>query len=273
MYFEKVVQPGQVGTILVKVHTANQLGPIEGSYELQTNDLQHPVIKVTIVANVKPVPAYVKRITTADIGYGESNGAYHIWPTARPAISLEPGERLTISLRIRPLAAGAGTIKLGPDAPDSWKLRRETSSDYWLDIPLDAGGSAGSQSAPLVVDLGENRTREIRVQLVVTVPAENLVVTPKELDFGELSLASAVGAVTRLGLRKVVGSFHIKSVTSTLPLLKFQQTTMVEGSNYLIRVTIDTTKPLKPGSYDGMVLIETDVGRRFEVPIKLKIVK
>jgi hypothetical protein len=271
LYFEKVVQPGQVGTILVKVHTTDQLGPIEGTYELQTNDPQHPVIKVTIVANVKPVPAYVKRITTADIGRGESNGAYHIWPTARPAISLESGERLTITLRIRPLAADAGTIKLGPNVPASWKLRRETSSDYWLDIPLDAS-NAGSLSAPLVVELGENRTREIRVQLMVTVPAENFLVNPKELDLGELKLATASATVTRLGIRKVVGSFQIKSLTSTLPMLKFEQTTMVEGSNYLIRISIDTSKPLKPGLYEGLVHIETDGGRRLEVPIKLKIV-
>ena len=271
MYFEKVVQPGQVGAIVVKVHTADQLGPIEGSYELQTNDPRHPVIKVTVVANVKPAPAYVKRISTADIAHGESNGGYQIWPTARPAISLEPGERLTISLRIRPLASDAGTMKLGPDAPESWKLRREPSGDYGLDIPLDAGAGSGSRSAMLVAD--GNGTREFRVQLMVTVPAENLVVTPKELDFGELSLQSAKGAVRRLGVRKLVGSFKIKALTSTLPLLTLQETTMVDGSNYLIRVTLDPTKPLKPGSYDGKVLIETDDGNRFEVPIKLKLVR
>jgi hypothetical protein len=272
LYFEKVVQPGQVGTILVKVHTADQLGPIEGSYELQTNDPRHPVIKVTIVANVKPAPPYVKRIINADIAHGESNGGYQVWPTARPTISLEPGERLTISLRIRPLASDAGTMKLGPDAPDSWKLRRETSGDYGLDIPIDASAGSGSRTAMLVADLGENRTREFRVQLTVTVPAENLVVTPKELDFGELALQSVKGTVRRLGVRKLVGSFNIKALTSTLPLLKLQQTTMVDGSNYMIRVTIDSTKPLKPGSYDGKVLIETDDGHRIEVPIKLKLV-
>jgi len=273
LYFEKVVQPGQVGTILVKVHTTDQLGPIEGSYELSTNDPRHPVIKVTIAANVKPLPAYVRRITTAEIARGETNGAFQIWPTARPAISIEPGERLAIALRIRALASDAGTLKLGPGAPESWKLRRDATGDYWLDILIDSGGGSGSRAAPLVVDLGENRSSEIRVQLMMTVPAANLVVTPRDLDFGELTLAGVSDARQRVGVRKIVGSFHIKALSSTLPFLKLQQATMVEGSNYLIRITIDPTRPLKPGAYSGVVRIETDEGHRVEVPIKLKLVE
>lgn len=227
---------------------------------------------MTIVANVKPLPAYVKRITTADVARGETDGGFQIWPTARPAISIEPGERLAISLRIRALAPDAGSLKLGPGAPESWKLRREATGDYWLDIAMEAASASGSRIVPLVVDLGDNRSREIRIQLMVTVPAENLVVTPRELDFGELTLASIRGAVQRIGVRKIVGSFHIKALSSTLPFLKFQQATMVDGSNYLIRITIDSTKPVKPGAYSGVMRIETDEGHRLEVSVKLKLV-
>ena len=179
---------------------------------------------------------------------------------------------MTIGLRIRALASDAGSLKLGPGAPESWKLRREATGDYWLDIPLGAGGGSESHRSALVVDLGENRSREIRVQLMVTVPAENLVVTPRDLDFGELTLARVSGAIQRVGVRKIVGSFHIKTLSSTLPFLKLQQATMVDGSNYLIRITIDPTRSLKPGAYEGVVLIETDEGHRVEVPIKIKLV-
>src|SRR6185369_12191321 len=115
-------------------------------------------------------------------------------------------------------------------------------------------------------------SREIRVQLMTTVPAENLVVTPRELDFGDLTLAGIGRTVQRIGIRKIVGSFHIKALSSTLPFLKLQQATMVDGSNYLIRITIDSTRPVKPGAYSGVVLIETDEGHRVEVPIKIKLV-
>lgn len=223
---------------------------------------------MTIVANVKPLPAYVRRITTADVAHGETNHGFHIWPTARPAISIEPGERLAIALRIRSLAADAGSLKLGPDAPVSWKLRREANGDYWLDIPIEG---SGSRAAPLVVVQGET-SQEIRVQVSVTAPSENIVVTPVALDFGEQTLADLRGAVQRFGIRKIVGVFHIKLLSSTLPFIKFQQSTMIDGSNYLIKVTIDQTKPLKPGAYEGAVVIDTDEGHRVEVPIKLKLV-
>lgn len=227
---------------------------------------------MTIVANVKPLPAYIKRISTADIAHGEKNGAFQIWPTARPAVSAEPGERLSIAIRLRALNPGAETVKLGAGAPESWKLRREPAGDYWLDIPIDADGGSATRTAPLVVDLGENRSQEIRVQLMLTVPSENLVVTPRAVDFGELTLARAGVAVQRLGIRKLVGSFHIKTLASTLPFLKLLPTTIVEGSNYLIRATIDPAKPIKPGAYSGIAVIETDEGHKVEVPIKVKLV-
>ena len=270
MYFEKVVQPGQVGTILVRLRTADHTGPLEASYELQTNDPKHPVIKVTIIANVKPLPSYVKRIRTADVARGEPVGAFHVWPTARPAVTVEPGEKTSIALRIRALTPGAGALKLSPDAPGSWTLRRETNGDYWLDIILDGAGSL-SRTAPLIVE-GVEPAQKIRIHLMVTVPTDNLVVTPKELDFGEQNLTSLGSAMQRFGIRKQVGAFHIKNLSSTLPFLKLQQATMVEGSNYLIRISVDSTRPIKAGSFEGMVIVEIDDGSKVELPVKIKFV-
>jgi hypothetical protein len=226
-----------------------------------------------VLATVRPLPGYIKRISTAAVGRGETNGAFQIWPTARPVLTLEPGEGLNIALRIRALAQDAGSLKLAPGAPGSWKLRREANGgDYWLDIPIEPSSASSSRVVPLVVEQSDGRTREIRVQLTVNVPAENLVVTPKEIDFGEVSLENAKITLKRVGVRKLVGSFHIKAISSTLPFVKLEQATMVEGSNYLIRLTIDPTKPLKPGAYDGVMVIETDEGHRLEVPLKLKLV-
>src|SRR5262245_62969099 len=105
----------------MRVHTKDQNGPLEQSYELQTNDPRHPVIKVSIVAVVKPLPAYVNRIATADVARGELLGSFQFWPTARPAVTLEPGERFSFTLRVRPSAPEALSLKLPPNAPESWK--------------------------------------------------------------------------------------------------------------------------------------------------------
>jgi hypothetical protein len=108
---------------------------------------------------------------------------------------------------------------------------------------------------------------------MVNVPAENLIVMPRELDFGEVALENLRLTMKRIGVRKIVGSLHIKALTTTLPFLKLEQATMVEGSNYLVRISIDQTKPLKAGAYQGTVVIETDEGHRVEVPVKLKLVR
>ena len=207
------------------------------------------------------------------MAHGEGNGAFQIWPTARPVITVEAGERLSIALRIKSLTPDAGNLKLGPTAPDAWKLRREANGDYWLDIPVGPANETNTQVVPLVVELGDGHTREIRVRLMVNVPAENLVVTPKELDFGEVALENVRRSLKRVGVRKLVGSLHIKALTTTLPFLNLEQATMVDGSNYLIRITIDPTKPLKAGTYNGTVVIETDEGHRVEVTVKLKLVR
>lgn len=255
------------------MHTADLSGPIDHTYELQTNDPRHPIIKASIAAVVKPIPAFVKRIATADIGHGEVLEGFQVWPTARPSVAVEAGERLTIPLRIRALAENSGTLKLAADAPETWKLRRDPKSgDYWLDIPIDASGGSGTHTATINVDVGGGRSREMRVRLTTNVLAENLIVTPKAIDFGEVTLASARASIKRVGVRKIVGTFHIKAASTSLPFLKIEQVTMVENSNYLLRISIDPAKPVKAGSYEGMLLIETDAGNRMEVPIKLKLV-
>lgn len=255
------------------MHTAEQQGPVERSYEVKTNDPKQPVIKVTLAATVKSLPDYVKRITTADVGHGEKIGAFQVWPTARPLISVEAGERLTMALRIRGIGQQGGTLKLAPDAPDTWKLRREPKTgDYWMDMQIDAAAGSGARTAMLVADAGDGRPREIRVRLTVNVLAENLIVTPKALDFGEVSIAKARNSFQRVGIRKLVGTFHIKALSSSLTFLKLEQTTILENTNYLVRLTIDPAKPLKAGAYDGALLIETDGGNRLEVPIKIKLV-
>jgi hypothetical protein len=139
------------------------------------------------------------------------------------------------------------------------------------DIAIDAVGRSVNQAVPLVVDLGENRASEIRVQLMVTVPAENLVVTPRDLDFGERTLAGVRVWFQGSALESWSARF-ISKQSRQRRFLELALTTMVDGSNYLIKITVDPTTPLKPGAYTGVVLIETDEGRKIEVPIKLTVV-
>jgi hypothetical protein len=252
---------------------------MEHSHELSTNDPRHPVIKVTVLATVKPLHALVKRINNADVAHGEKIGSFNVWPTARPVITVERGERLTISLRVRPIAATGGSLKL-MTAGEAVKLRRETNgSGYWLDIPVEPATATSSATdasprvTPVVLQPSDS-SGDLNIQLTVNVQAENLITTPRQLDFGEVSIAdlqSGSRKIGRVNVRKLVGAFHIKALSSTLAFLKLEHQAMVEGSNYLIRAHIDSAKLPKAGTYNGILHIETDDAQlpRLEVPIKL----
>ena len=252
------------------------LGPLENNYELKTNDPKLPIIRLTVTATVKPLPAIVKRITTADIESGEIAAGFLVWPTLRPAIALELGERVTITLRLRPQPGNTATLALAPDAADFCKLSHDKPSNtYWLELKPGPAERPVKLAAPLVVTDPNGSAIKLIVNLAIEVPPENLIVTPRELDLGEIALSSLAAGqqkTGRAGIRKLVGSFHIKSLASTLPFLKLEQQTIVDGSNYLIRTRVEFDKPPKAGAYKGVVSIETDDGHRLDLPVKLSVV-
>jgi hypothetical protein len=228
---------------------------------------------VTILATVKRLPDFVKRISNADVAHGEKVGSFNVWPSARPSITVERGERLTTSLRVRPVAATGGSLNLGA-AGDSIKLRRETNgSGYWLDIPIEPATDASPRVIPIALRTSDP-SGDLNIQVSVNVQSENLILTPRQLDFGEVSIADLQGGsrkVGRVGVRKLVGAFHIKSLSSTLGFVKLEQQAIIDGSNYLIRAYVDVSKIPKAGTYNGVLQVETDDAQapRLEVPIKI----
>jgi hypothetical protein len=231
-------------------------------------------VKLTITANIKPLPPFVARISNADIAHGEKVGAFNVWPTARPVVTVEGGERLTVTLRIKPTEAASGTLKLA-GASETYKLRREANGDgYLLDITVEPSNDSASRVLPIALEIGDGASGQLALQMTVNVQAENLTATPRQLDFGEVSLASLRDGLMgggRFGIRKAVGTFHIKSLTSTLNFLKLEPRTIIEGSNYVIRVSFDPTKLPKAAAYTGVVKIETDdpLTPRVEIPVKM----
>jgi hypothetical protein len=228
---------------------------------------------VTIVATVKPLPAFARRISNADIVRGERLGAFNVWPTARPVVTVERGERLALALRIRPVAGGDSSLKLRA-ADDAFKLRREEKGNgYWLEMTTEPISEASPRVIPIALETGDSQG-ELNIQLTLNLQSDNLITTPRQLDFGEVSIStlkSGAEKVGRVGVRKLVGAFHIKALTSTLGFLKLEQQAMVDGSNYIIRARIDSSKLPKAGIYNGVLQIETDDAQspRIEVPIQI----
>jgi hypothetical protein len=246
------------------------------SYELHTNDPRLPLIKLSLTGRVKPLPDFVKRVSNADIAHGDQSGPFKIWPTVRPTLTFEPGERLGFSIRIRPTPADATLqLKSDPSKNISYRLRRDPSGGgYWLDIEAGPLSESVTQQVLLVAQLADGTSPELALAVTINVPAHNLVFTPQSVDLGEVSredFERGSRRAGRLGIRKQAGSFHIKSITSTLAFLKLEQQAIVDGSNYLIRIILEPGKPPKAGAYAGTIRIETDDKQSpvIEVPIKV----
>jgi hypothetical protein len=231
------------------------------------------VIKITLKANVSPLPDYVKRINGRDIEHGQSAGPANVWPASHPSLDVEKGERVTLGLRLRPAKpAGALKVALLPNTPSGVKLRRETTgTGYWLDVATEPITSQTSIEVPLRLE-SDTAPSDLTIKITLNVPAANLVATPKQLELGVISLSdlkSGTPKVGRLGVRKLVGSFRITALRSSLPFLSLEQKTIVDGSNYLIRVAVNPSA--KPGEYAGTINVETDDHQHLEVPVKLTI--
>jgi hypothetical protein len=243
------------------------------SYELQTNDPLRSVIRLTVTATVKPLPAFVKRLAGVEIRSGYTLTGFNVWPVSHPTVTLERGEKLDITLRLRPLSASIGTLALAPDAPAFCKLRHDASPNtYWLDLTAGPADASLTKAVPLVVTAADGISSKLTVDLAIEVPAENLIVTPRKLDLGETALSSLKAGQQksgRIGIRKLVGSFQIKTLSSTLPFLKLEQQTIVEGSNYLIRVRIDAENLPKAGAYTGVLVIDIDDKQKLQIPVML----
>lgn len=236
------------------------------------------MIKLTVEANIKPLPDFVKKIENSDVHHGIQMGTLIVWPVARPVIDIEPGEVFKFGLRIRPLEGVPTSLQLFTQSSDQLKLslRKETDVEgYWLDMELGPINEPGARTIPVLL---ASAAGELTIEVEVNVVAEELIVTPAQLDLGEMSqadLKSGSRRLGRFGIRKQVGSFGIKSLSTSLPFLKLEQQTVFEGTNYVIRVVLETKSPPKPGVYNGTVKVETDDPRSpvLEIPVKVNITR
>jgi hypothetical protein len=262
--------------VRITIRALATVGHIEPVYELYTSDPRHRVVKLTLRADVKPLPDFVKRITNTNTAYGEAVGSFNIWPAANPVVSAARGDSVKLSLRIRPTARDAGELQLTDDNGGRYRLRREANKEgYWLDIEAGPINEPGSHTQTVALKTAGSNPSQLTLQLTIKIPAENLIATPASLDLGESELSNlksgGLQKTARLGVRKLVGTFNIKSIASTLPFLKLDRQTIVEGSNYLIRVSIKPDSLPKPGPYSGLLRIETDDPQTplVEVPVKV----
>jgi len=192
-YHDGVIQPGQSGIVRIPIQTADADGAVESHSDLVTNDPDLPLIKFTVTADVKPVPPYVRRIDNANVANGEPNGAFKLWPTGHPRITLNKGERFSFSLRIWPPGVAGNqqtgattTAPDGPAAPGGSRLpalpagalttvlrQEKPGGAYWLDVTVGPLDRPGTFSSPLVIPRGHDDLAALTSLEVVVVVEQN----------------------------------------------------------------------------------------------------
>lgn len=213
---------------------------------------------------------------------------------------MEKGEHLTIPLRVwrglmnatiasvttedaqRKSAAAPDAVPRveGPDLPQfpagsvTYRIRPGGNQrSFWIDIELSGVNQSGRFAwSANVTDPATGESFPIGVSALVF--EENLIVNPKSLDAPELSLGSLKDApviAARLNLRKMIGSIHIKAVSSTLGFVKGGVQVLIDGSNYLVKAYVIANPGVGPGKYEGTIKIETDdpAHRQIDVPFKV----
>ena len=272
-------------------------------YELATNDPAHPLITFALVADVKRLPEIYRRLKNGDYLNGQRVSTFEVWPTASPFITMEKGEHLTLPLRVwrgqldvrvantggeapinkTGMAVGqppSGEMQARlPFPPGAVKYGIRAAGDkrgFWVDLDITGVDKAGLfEWSANVADPSTGES--FPVGLSALVYEENLIMNPRSLDTGDVSLAALEKSpiiAAQFNLRKMIGSIQIKGVSSSLAFVKGGVQILVDGSNYLIKAYIVANPGVGPGKYEGTLRVETDdsAHRRIEVPLKVTLV-
>src|SRR5262249_7333540 len=245
------------------------------------------------------------RLKNGDCLSGQRVATFEVWPTGRPFIVMVKGERLTIPLRVWrgqtdaryasvvpegaeaksppapaalvPASNGQQT-KPFPDGAINYRIRQGSDRrGFWIDVDVAGVDKSGQYSwSANVTDPSTGESFPVEVSALVL--EENLIVNPRNLDPLEVSLAALKDrplVATQLNVRKMIGSIHIKAVSSTLGFVKGGWQVLIDGSNYLVKVYIVANPGVAPGKYEGTIRIETDEPSRpqIDVPFKLPLIQ
>jgi len=257
------------------------------------------------VADIKKVPEIYRRLQNGDYLNGQRVRTFEVWPTGHPFIVMEKGERLTFPLRVwrnqldarvanpvsedmdhktasapdaqRP-AAGVQQKLPFPTGAINYRIRPGADSrGFWIDIDvsgIDKGGLFEWSANVTDPSTGES----FPIELSALIYDQNLIVNPRSLDFGEVSLSVLQKTpiiAAQLNLRKMIGPIHIKAVSSTLAFVKGGVQVLVDGSNYLVKAYVISSPGVDPGKYEGTIRLDTDdpAHARIDVPFKMTVVR
>ncbi|MEW6209775.1 MAG: hypothetical protein AB1631_15535 [Acidobacteriota bacterium] len=261
--------PGKEGSITLAIaQTAGYVGEISKSATVTTNDPALGTFYLTLRAHFKPVETAAGAINKV-AGYGKMSGAFSVSPNDRwttsaitgtaPATTLYLFNHEKEPVHIKQVEAGGTSFKVVVSPIEDGKR-------YQVSLSTDPTLKPGQYSQKVRIITDHPTKPDVILHLDVTVFAK-VFATPSSIAMPALALNSDMAGVNLppIYIRKIrEAGLQLKSVNSTLPFIKVEVKTEIEGQFYTLRITFDKSKIAEAGSYKGEIVIDTNDA---EVPV------
>lgn len=263
--YDKTIKPGQTGKVTAHVDTSNFTGPISKAVTIASNDPETPAAQVTITAMVKPYVdtfpnAYVRytmlqgeELTQSVTLYSEEEAPFEIVDVTTP------GD--WVKVKHTKIALDSDRVKAGRAGQNQYKLE------------VTVGGPTapiGPLTDKVVIKTNSKYQPEFRLSLTGMIRPTYLV-SPSVLNFGEIP-AKGEGVERVLTVqsnnRAQMDAFKVEKVETNVPGVVAEAKSTEQAGIY--EVSVKVAKDVKPGEFNGKLMISTNDKLRptTEIPIK-----
>ena len=270
--------PGQEGKITLAVeHTESYAGEVAKSANVTTNDPVYPNFNLVLRALFKSdQPTSPAAIVSPPPTIARRAGPFTMLPNDRWVTSVLTGTSTSTRMSLSNAEPKPVHIKKVVSGGTNFNVNLQTIEDgkrYELAVATNPALKPGhyEQSVQLMTD--DAQMPVATIMLEVTVFAR-VFVRPAAITMQPVSLDSDLSAINLPLIyvqRLREGGLKINSISSTLPFVKLEVTTLAEGESYSIRIVLDKSKIPGVGRYSGKIRIATndsDVSIA-EVPIQV----
>ncbi|HUP59423.1 MAG TPA: DUF1573 domain-containing protein [Thermoanaerobaculia bacterium] len=248
--FDKVIKPGQTGTVKASVDTISFVGPISKAVTLETNDPNAPNAQVTITAVVKP---FVDIHPVGYVRYNMLQGDAEKQSLTLYSDEVEPFEVLKVESPQEWIKVEHSKIET--PLPN---LGRAGQTQYKFDFTV---GGPNANIGPIAekVLIRTNSMHQPDFWVSVTgVVRPTIRIEPTAVNFGEITVndSAATRFVSfRSNNLKTPETFVVTKVESNVAGLSAKVSPSANKGEYMLELQID--KDAKPGMLDGTVTVFT----------------
>lgn len=258
--YDKVIAPGKVGNVNVKVETENFDGPISKSIAVFTNDTATPKLQLVVKAKVQPYIAVMPGFARFNYVRGEETG------TISQTLWAEDGANFKV------LSVKSPYDYLSVDFHEATEEERnpEAEGRQWrVDVAIQPDARVGVLRDYVEIALDHPQ------QKLVKIPVSGFVrprqhVTPQEADFGQLQ-GETLPLQRTFHFTNFIGTgIEVKEVDTGFDAITAKVIPSKQETGHRFQLVLTIGPDMPKGKFDGKVKIHTTDERNpvVELPIQ-----